>query len=230
MNKLFPKSLLAIVLCCSAGIRVSAQERDTIPAAEQPVGLNLPLGNSQPQQYEIADIVVSGTQYLDKSLLISLSGLNVGDKVVYPGGDQFAKAIQALWGQRLFANVAIYVNKIQDGQIWLEIELQERPRLNKFLFKGVKKSEQEEIIKKTGMRKGQVVTESMEQNAVGIIRKYYSEKGFRNAEVSVNEQTDSSQSNATNVQFIVAKGNKAKVDNIYIVGNQNISDSKLKKK
>lgn len=230
MKKLFPKSLLAIVLCCSAGIRVSAQERDTIPAAEQPVGLNLPLGNSQPQQYEIADIVVSGTQYLDKSLLISLSGLNVGDKVVYPGGDQFAKAIQALWGQRLFANVAIYVNKIEDGQIWLEIELQERPRLNKFLFKGVKKSEQEEIIKKTGMRKGQVVTESMEQNAVGIIRKYYSEKGFRNAEVNVSEHIDSSQSNATNVQFTVAKGNKAKVDNIYIVGNQNISDTKLKKK
>jgi len=230
MKKLFPKSLLAIVLCCSAGIRVSAQERDTIPAADQPVGLNLPLGNSQPQQYEIADIVVSGTQYLDKSLLVSLSGLNVGDKVVYPGGDQFAKAIQALWGQRLFANVAIYVNKIENGQIWLEIELQERPRLNQFLFKGVKKSEQEEIIKKTGMRKGQVVTESMEQNAVGIIRKYYSEKGFRNAEVSVSEKIDSGQTNATNVMFTVAKGNKAKVDNIYIVGNQNISDTKLKKK
>lgn len=230
MKKLFPKSLLAIVLCCSAGIRVSAQERDTIPAADQPVGLNLPLGNSQPQQYEIADIIVSGTQYLDKSLLISLSGLNVGDKVVYPGGDQFAKAIQALWGQRLFANVAIYVNKIQDGQIWLEIELQERPRLNQFIFKGVKKSEQEEIIKKTGMRKGQVVTESMEQNAVGIIRKYYSEKGYRNAEVGVSERIDSGQTNATNVVFTVAKGNKAKVDNIYIVGNSNISDTKLKKK
>jgi outer membrane protein insertion porin family len=230
MKKLFPKSLLAIILCCSAGIRVSAQERDTIPAADQPVGLNLPLGNSQPQQYEIADIVVSGTQYLDKSLLVSLSGLNVGDKVVYPGGDQFAKAIQALWGQRLFANVAIYVTKIADGQIWLEIELQERPRLNQFLFKGVKKSEQEEIIKKTGMRKGQVVTESMEQNAVGIIRKYYSEKGFRNADVSVSEKIDSGQTNATNVLFTVAKGSKAKVDNIYIVGNQAISDTKIKKK
>lgn len=230
MKKLFPKSLLAIVLCCSAGIRVSAQDRDTIPAADQPVGLNLPLGNSQPQQYEIADIVVSGTEYLDKSLLISLSGLNVGDKVVYPGGDQFAKAIQALWGQRLFANVAIYVTKIEDGKIYLEIELQERPRLNQFIFKGVKKSEQEEIIKKTGMRKGQVVTESMEQNAVGIIRKYFGEKGYRNAEVAVSEKRDSAQTNATNVVFTVSRGSKAKVENIYILGNDNIADNKIKKK
>jgi outer membrane protein insertion porin family len=230
MKKLFPKSLLAIVLCCSAGIRVSAQDRDTIPAADQPVGLNLPLGNSQPQQYEIADIVVSGTEYLDKSLLISLSGLNVGDKVVYPGGDQFAKAIQALWGQRLFANVAIYVTKIDDGKIYLEIELQERPRLNQFIFKGVKKSEQEEIIKKTGMRKGQVVTESMEQNAVGIIRKYFGEKGYRNAEVAVSEKRDSAQTNATNVVFTVSRGSKAKVENIYILGNENIADNKIKKK
>jgi outer membrane protein insertion porin family len=187
MKKLFPKSLLAIVLCCSAGIRVSAQTRDTIAPApdQQPAGLNLPLGNSQPQQYEIADITISGTQYLDKSLLVSLSGLNVGDKIVYPGGDQFAKAIQSLWGQRLFANVAIYVTKIEDGKIWLEIDLQERPRLNNFVFRGVKKSETEELIKKAALRKGSVVTESMKQNAIGVISKHYADKGFRNAVVTL---------------------------------------------
>ena len=234
MKKLFPKSLLAIVLCCSAGIRVSAQTADTIPPAptpdQQPVGLSLPMGNAQPQPYEIADITVAGTQYLDKALLISLSGLNVGDKVVYPGGDQFAKAIQSLWGQRLFANVAIYVTKIQDGKIWLEIDLQERPRLNNFIFRGVKKSETEELVKKAALRKGTVVTESLKQNAISIITKYYADKGYRNATVTVTERADTSQVNASDVVFTIQKGGKVKVNDIYIVGNDNISDSRVKKK
>ncbi|MCK7558153.1 hypothetical protein MKQ70_25365 [Chitinophaga sedimenti] len=89
MKKLFPKSLLAIVLCCSAGMSVSAQQKDTLPT-KQPEAVPLDLDN--PQQYEIADIAISGTQFLDKQLLISLSGLNVGDKVILPG-DHFRKQL-----------------------------------------------------------------------------------------------------------------------------------------
>ncbi len=104
MKKLFPKGLLAIALCCSAGIRVSAQQKDTVPPTQPPANPPAvsPINTGIPQQYEIADITVAGTQYLDKSLLLSLSGLTVGDKVTYPGGDQFTKAIQSLWSQRLF--------------------------------------------------------------------------------------------------------------------------------
>jgi len=229
MKKLFPKSLLAIALCCSAGIRVSAQQRDTlpVPVTTQP---DLPAALGNPQQYEIAEIAVTGTQFLDKALLISLSGLNVGDKVVYPGGDQFAKAIQTLWGQRLFANVAIYVTKIEDGKIWLEINLTERPRLANFIFRGIKKSEAEDMAKKSGLRKGSVITESMKQNTIAVIRKNYEEKGFRNVVTTVTERKDTSQVNAADVIFTVSKGGKVKINDINIVDNSNISDSKIKKK
>jgi outer membrane protein insertion porin family len=229
MKKLFPKSLLAIALCCSAGIRVSAQQKDTIPVpvTSQP---EIPAALGNPQQYEIAEITVTGTQYLDKALLISLSGLNVGDKVVYPGGDQFAKAIQTLWGQRLFANVAIYVTKVADGKIWLEINLTERPRLSNFIFRGIKKTEAEDMAKKASLRKGAVVTESMKQNTIAVIRKNYEEKGYRNVTVNVTERIDTSQVNAADVIFTVIKGGKVKVEDINIVNNTNIADSKVKKK
>src|SRR5687768_5120159 len=100
MKKLFPKSLLAVVLCCSAGISVRAQQRDTLPlpAPGRPATDMSPFTLGNPQQFEIAEIAVTGTEFLDKSLLLSLSGLAVGDKVVLPG-DHFAKAIQNLWGQ-----------------------------------------------------------------------------------------------------------------------------------
>lgn len=230
MKKLFPKGLLAIALCCSAGIRVSAQQRDTVPVTPAQPPAVLPLSPGTPQQYEIAEITVVGTQYLDKSLLLSLSGLNVGDKVVYPGGDQFTKAIQSLWSQRLFADVTIYVTKIQDGKIWLEIGLTEMPRMASFVFRGVKKSEGDEITTKAGLRKGSVVTQSMKQNVIGVVHKYYADKGFGNATVKIDERKDTGQVNSVDVVFTINKGSKVRINQINIVGNYSIPDSKLKKR
>ena len=67
------------------------------------------LGNQKnpPREYTIAGIKISGTKYLDESLLTSISGLTVGDKVTIPGGDNFSKAIMNLWKQRLFADIEI---------------------------------------------------------------------------------------------------------------------------
>lgn len=230
MKKSFPKSLLAVVLCCSAGISVRAQQRDTVPPpAERPADIS-PFSLGNPQQFEIADIAVTGTEFLDKSLLLSLSGLAVGDKVVMPG-DHFAKAIQALWGQRLFSNIAIYITKIEGNKIWLEINLVEKPRMSSFVFRGVKKSESDELITKAALRKGSVVTEALQQNTLAVVRKYYAEKGFRNVTVRMEERKDPPPAiNSASVIFWVTKGNKVKVNDINIVNNENIGDNTLKKK
>ncbi|HVI45099.1 MAG TPA: POTRA domain-containing protein [Chitinophaga sp.] len=232
MKKLFPKGLLAIALCCSAGIRVSAQQKDTVPPVQPPANSPVvsPLSMGAPQQYEIAEITVVGTQYLDKSLLLSLSGLSVGDKVVYPGGDQFTKAIQSLWSQRLFADVTIYVTKIDGNKIWLEIGLIEMPRMSGFVFRGIKKSEADDITTKAGLRKGSVATQAVKQNVIGVVHKFYADKGFGNATVKIDERKDTGLVNSVFLIFNVSKGNKVRIDDINIVGNYSIADSKLKKR
>lgn len=232
MKKLFPKGLLAIALCCSAGIRVSAQQKDTVPPSQPPANPPAvsPINMGNPQQYEIADITVAGTQYLDKSLLLSLSGLSVGDKVTYPGGDQFTKAIQSLWSQRLFADVTIYVTKIEDNKIWLEIGLTEMPRMSTFSFKGIKKTEADDIAAKATLRKGSVITQAMKQNVIGVVHKFYADKGFGNASVKIEERADSGQVNSKHVIFTVTKGSKVRIETINLVGNYNIADNKIKKK
>ncbi len=229
MKKLFPKSLLAVVLCCSAGLTVRAQQRDTVPLPNPPAGIS-PWSLGNPQQYEIADIAVSGTEFLDKSLLLSLSGLNVGDKVVLPG-DHFAKAIQALWGQRLFSNIAIYIIKIEGEKIWLEISLVEKPRMSNFFWKGIKKSDGDELTTKAGIRKGSVVTEAMQQNTYNVIRKYYADKGFRNVSMRMDIRKDPPPAvNSATVYFFVDKGRKVKVNDINVVGNYNVAENTIKKK
>lgn len=230
MKKLFPKSLLAVVLCCSAGLTARAQQRDTVPAPENRPADISPFSMASPQQYEIADIAVTGTEFLDKSLLLSLSGLAVGDKVVLPG-DHFAKAIQSLWGQRLFSNIAIYITKIEGQKIWLEIELVEKPRMSSFAFKGIKKTEADELTTKAALRKGSVVTEALAQNTVSVARKYYAEKGFRNVTVRMEEKKDPPPAiNSATVIFHVNKGSKVRTNDIHIVGNDDIRDKAVKKK
>ncbi|PUZ21267.1 outer membrane protein assembly factor [Chitinophaga costaii] len=238
MKKLFRSShLLATALCCSVSIGVSAQQKDTattqprtdtVPAANN-LPAEAPFTYASPQEYEIADISVSGTQYLDKSLLISIAGISPGDKVVLPG-DHFAKTIQSLWSQRLFANVAINITKIEGNKIWLEIALTERPRLSEFVFHGVKKTESDEITTKASLRKGSVVTESLKQNTVGVVRKYYAEKGYRNIGVSFEEQADPRQTNSVKLIITISKGEKVHIQNINIVGNEVLSDASLRKK
>ncbi len=75
-------------------------------------------GKLPPREYTIAGIKITGTKYLDESLLQSISGLTVGDKVTIPGGDNFSKAINNLWKQHLFADVTIYFTKLVGTEIY----------------------------------------------------------------------------------------------------------------
>ena len=143
-----------------------------------------------PKEYIIAGIKITGTKYLDESLLISVSGLSIGDKVMIPGGDNFSKAIQKLWNQNLFSNIAIYFTKITGNELYVEINVTERPRLTNFIFKGASKSESDELKIKTGLIKGRVITENMKQIADENIKKYYADKGFQGVEVTISEERD----------------------------------------
>ena len=127
-----PKSLRLVhclLFCVFSSASVLAQQPDTSkPVSVDPELLAIPQSKT-PKEYILAGIVFTGTKAYDQSLLTSISGLNVGDKVVYPGGDNFSHAIQNLWKQNLFANVQIYFTKIDGKDIYIEIHVVERPRL-----------------------------------------------------------------------------------------------------
>jgi outer membrane protein insertion porin family len=97
-------------------------------------GLNI--NYSSPQEFEIAEITVEGVEFLDNNALISLSGLRVGDKIKIPG-DEISSAIKKLWKQGIIGDISIFANKVENGQVFLTINLSERPRLTKYKFIGV---------------------------------------------------------------------------------------------
>ncbi|HLK27889.1 MAG TPA: POTRA domain-containing protein [Puia sp.] len=190
----------------------------------------LALSNSKTsKEYTLASIKITGTKYLDESLLISISGLTVGDKIVIPGGDNFSKAINNLWKQNLFSNVAIYITKLSGNDIYIEINVTEKPRLRDFSFKGSSKSESDDLQPKTGLIKGRVVTENMKRSAIDAIQRYYAEKGYPATTVKIIETKDGSSANSEMLTFMIQKGVKVHINEISFFGNEAVSESKLKK-
>ncbi|HEX6892249.1 MAG TPA: outer membrane protein assembly factor BamA, partial [Chryseolinea sp.] len=99
------------------------------------------LNYTNPAEYTIAGIEVTGLNVLDKNAMVSLTGLKVGDKIKIPG-DGISNAIRALWKHGLVGDVTIKVDKIEGQNVYLNIVLSERPRLTGFYFTGISKSQE----------------------------------------------------------------------------------------
>ena len=182
----------------------------------------------KPHEYELAGITVSGAKYLDQDLVIAVTNLVVGQKIIMPFDDHISKAIKALWKQELFSNVAITVTKIIDDKIFINIALEERPRLSRYNFRNIKTSEAKELKTKLSLVTNKVVTDATKKEAVVRIRKFYTDKGFGRVQVSVLERVDTGAVNKVILTFVINKGNKTHINQIYIVGAQNASEGSLK--
>jgi outer membrane protein insertion porin family len=203
-----------------------------LPAKDSVTQINVKLlgifSQKLPTKYKIRNIKVVGNQFFDENLLLSLSTLSIGDEVTLPGGDNFAKAIHKLMDQNYFSDVSIYLTDLNDKEIDVEINVVERPRLSKFSFIGVRKSDNDELSGKTGLTPNRVITENMKITAIDGIKKYYAEKGFQDVKVSIKERKDATRKNNLLLDFVVDKGPKVRINNINFGGNK-VEEGKLKK-
>ncbi|MCB2207802.1 MAG: BamA/TamA family outer membrane protein [Bacteroidetes bacterium] len=181
----------------------------------------------RPIDYLIGDIEVEGIKYLDKNVIIMLSQLEVGDRVKIPG-EKITKAIRKLWDQGLFDNISITATKFEAGKVYLKIYLQERPRLSKFSFDGIRKSEADDIREKINLSRGEVVTDHLLIRTTNIIKDFYADKGFLNAEVEIREKPDQAQENFEDLLIKIRKNRKVKIKYIDIIGNHDLSDEAVR--
>ncbi|MEO6220059.1 MAG: POTRA domain-containing protein [Ginsengibacter sp.] len=204
---------------------------DTLPVSSVNVELENIFNSKAPKEYILSDIKVTGTKSFDPNLIISISGLATGDKIMIPGGDNFSKAITNLWKQGLISDAEIYFTNLSGKSLSIEINITDRPTLTSFKFKGINKSEADELTTKLGLAKGRQtrVTENLKKSSSAIISKFYIEKGFRNVAVEVQESKDNKTTNGVNIVFVIDKSNKVRVNEIYFAGNESIADNKLKK-
>ena len=193
--------------------------------AQEPVKFDY----SKSAEYEVNDIKVVGAQYLDSKILVTLSGLSVGDRVKIPG-EQIPKAIKALWRQKLFTDISIEAANISNGKIDLVIHVKELPRIGPFRFpKTIKQSDVDELRKKIPIHGGEVFTENKRAMTINTIKNYYIDKGFLLADANITTVSDSSLNNSLILHINIEKGPKVKINQVNITGNHEIPEARLKR-
>ena len=220
-------SLVLVFAFCSTNFISYSQDSSKVTSVDP--GL-LALQNSRvSKEYTIRSIKVTGLTSLDTSIVLSISALQVGDKLTIPGTDAFSKAITNLWRQKFFSNVQIYITAVQDDFIDLELNVQELPKLGSFDFIGPKKSEKDDLKGKVQLVKGTIITENTVRNAKESIEKFYKDKGYMAIKVSVETKKSPTLSNANDLLFYVDKGDKVHINEVNFYGNETVSELKLKK-
>ncbi|MBR6285924.1 MAG: outer membrane protein assembly factor BamA, partial [Bacteroidaceae bacterium] len=202
----------------------NATKAQDVEKIEKPVILY----SATPRTYEIGGIAVEGVKNYDDYVIIGISGLSVGQQVTLPG-DDITKAVKRYWKHGLFSRVKIDADSIIGNKIYLSIHLVQRPRVAGININGVKKSEREDLLGKLGLIKGNQITPNMIDRSKTIIKRYYDEKGFKNAEATIVQRDDVSDDSQVFVDIDIDKKAKIKVNSINITGASVLSANKIKK-
>lgn len=180
----------------------------------------------QPRKLIIGGIKVEGVKEFEDYVLIGISGLNVGDVVMVPG-TEISDAVKRYWKHGLFSDVRIEAEEIRDDSVFLRITLATRPKISEININGVKKTEVDDLKEKMGLVKGTQMTPNKIDRAKRLIKRYYDEKGFKNADVEILQRDDIANNGQLIVDVNIDKHEKVKVNHIYITGNNAIPRKKF---
>lgn len=211
-----------LIIIAFFGLILSA----TAQIVEREVAPEIDYGRT-PRSYYIGKITVDGVKNFDDHLLIGLSGLTEKQKIDIPG-EEISSAIKRYWRSGLFSNVAISVDSLVRDSAYLHIQLTQRPLISQINFNGVRKNERDDLKEKIGLEKDHQLTPNMIDRAIILGKRYFEDKGFKNAEINIVRRDDVSAPDRVIVDVNVDKKGKVKINSINISGNKHLSDTKIK--
>ncbi len=234
MNYLHKISALALAFMTlawplAAQEQSSEQQADTTKV-ERYFDENAPMfqtAGGKQQQYYIRKVNVRGLEHLDPDLVKASAGLVDGDSILLPS-NFISNVISRLWSQRYFADVKIGA-EIEGDSLDLEVFLKERPRVFNWEFEGISTGKKKDIMEKLQLRRNSELSDYILDKNVKLIKEYWSEKGFRNAQVSYRIEQDSVRDQYANVIFEIDRGERVKIGRINFTGNEVFDDKRLRR-
>ena len=213
LRKVFP-----VVALCLCGLKASAQGKIVYPDISYA---------GTPKTLVLGGINVSGIEGYEDYMLAGISGLSVGQEITVPG-NEITDAVKRYWRHGLFSDVKISADSIVGDKIYLHVSLALRPRVSVINYVGLKKSEREDMENKLGLLKGAQITPNMIDRAKILAKRYFDDKGFKNADIEIRQRDDVSNKNQVILDVIIDKKEKMKVRDIIIEGNAQLSSRKIK--
>jgi len=179
--------------------------------------------NAQQLEYYINSIGVIGTNYVDRSHVVKISGLNTDEKV---GGDDVTRAIKDLWTSEWFSDIKIYALEPNNETIDLVIQVEENPRLAKLYITGTKEISEDQIRETFDSHNKMILTSYKISKIKQNIEKYYISEGF--LQTKINTYTVPTDSQLVNLIIDIEEGEEVSIEQILFHGNSEFDDDDLR--
>jgi outer membrane protein insertion porin family len=167
----------------------------------------------------ITQVNVVGSQRIEPDTVRSYIKLRPGQRYTTEAGDQ---ALKDLFETELFADATIRAT--QGGVVTIEVK--ENPVINRIIFEGNKRLKEDKILKEIRLAPRQIFTRSKVRADVARIIELYRRQGRFAA--TVEPQMVMLDQNRVDIVYVVSEGDKSKIRQINIIGNEKFSANKLR--
>jgi len=181
----------------------------------------LPMTTLAAAEFVVKDMRVEGLQRISEGTVFNYLPVNVGDTV---DNNRIGEAIRALYLQGLFDNIEMR----RDGDT-LVIVVVERPSIESFEIEGNKDIKTEDLMESlrgVGLARGRTFDRSVLDNVEMFLREQYYDRGKYGVAIAteINERPN----NTVRVKVTVKEGDRAKIRQVNIVGNETFDDKEIR--
>jgi len=180
-----------------------------------------PMSIATAQEFVVADMRVEGLQRISEGTVFNYLPINIGDAV---GEVRVREAIRSLYDQSLFDNIEIR----RDGDT-LVVVVRERPSIESFEIEGNKDIKTEDLMESlrgVGLAKGRTFDRSVLDNVQMFLREQYYDRGKYG--VIVDAEVIDRPNNTVRVKIDVTEGDRAKIRQVNIVGNESFPEKDIR--
>ncbi|MDJ0794865.1 MAG: outer membrane protein assembly factor BamA [Woeseiaceae bacterium] len=181
----------------------------------------LPLSSFAAGNFVVKDMRVEGLQRISEGTVFNYLPINIGDEI---DGIRIGEAIRALYGQDLFENIEMR----RDGDT-LIIVVKERPSIESFTIEGNKDIKTEDLmdsLRSVGLARGRTFDRSVLDNVEMFLREQYYDRGKYG--VNIESEIQDRPNNTVRIQVNVNEGDRAKIRQVNIVGNEAFDEDEIR--
>jgi outer membrane protein insertion porin family len=183
--------------------------------------LLLPISALAQSDFVVRDMRVEGLQRISEGTVFNYLPINIGDQI---DKIRVQEAIKALYAQGLFDDIEIR----RDGDT-LIVAVHERPSIESFVIDGnkdIKTEDLTESLRGVGLAKGRTFDQSVLDEVAGFLREQYYDRGKYG--VSVATSVIDTPNNTVRIRIDVIEGDRAKIRQVNIVGNNSFDEDDIR--
>ena len=181
----------------------------------------LPMTTWAAAEFVVKDMRVEGLQRISEGTVFNYLPINIGDTL---DKNRIGEAIRALYLQGLFDNIEMR----RDGDT-LVVVVVERPSIESFEIDGNKDIKTEDLmesLRNVGLARGRTFDRSVLDNVEMFLREQYYDRGKYG--VAIATEIKERPNNTVQVKVTVKEGDRAKIRQVNIVGNETFDDKEIR--